>query len=368
MSISITGLQADLHEDATRPFVNAEDVYLIDDQGDIAAALQNDLDWSAARPNVVPGWASRSAKGVLYNWVNQQSGTGENLRGVYFIDQDTGWNVGFNGTILHTTDGGSTWNSQQSGTGEDLYGVYFIDQDTAWIVGDNGTILHTTDGAIQVGGDRARRIAIIKANHDGTSYQTDIRNDSQDARSLSFQLMRATDGFGGANFYLLGLFVDIDGKPHEVEIDAANRIGFGIEYEQTSNGIQAARFVLVNPFTYPASPDDSATINVTEVINLNGIEIATPGNFSLFQLYRISEQYKNMEVPPEDEQPSRYKRPKFELSAIVNENLETLTTAQSDIVTAIMNERFTPAIYGSGGSGTNFNSGAISRFDVQVVQ
>ena len=39
-------------------------------------------------------------------WLQQESGTAAHLREVVFINADTGWIAGKNGTILHTTNGG----------------------------------------------------------------------------------------------------------------------------------------------------------------------------------------------------------------------------------------------------------------------
>ena len=80
------------------------------------------------------------------NWEIQISGTTENLSGVSFIDENNGWIVGGNGTILHTTDGGNDWILQQNVTAEYLSDIFFIDGNNGWIVGENGTILHTTNG------------------------------------------------------------------------------------------------------------------------------------------------------------------------------------------------------------------------------
>lgn len=75
------------------------------------------------------------------------------LGGVCAVNTNIGWVVGDPnsgyGTILHTTDGGNTWKRQ--GSTEDvpnvsLLEVSAIDANTTWIVGDNGTILHTEDG------------------------------------------------------------------------------------------------------------------------------------------------------------------------------------------------------------------------------
>jgi len=45
-------------------------------------------------------------------WFEQTSGTTEYLVGVSFTDSDNGTVVGWNGTILRTTDGGTTWTLQ----------------------------------------------------------------------------------------------------------------------------------------------------------------------------------------------------------------------------------------------------------------
>ncbi|MEL6971011.1 MAG: YCF48-related protein [Bacteroidota bacterium] len=60
---------------------------------------------------------------------------------VAFTDSNTGWVVGFQGSILHTTDGGANWEIQTSGTSENLFGVFFTDANTGWAVGEEGTIL-----------------------------------------------------------------------------------------------------------------------------------------------------------------------------------------------------------------------------------
>ena len=78
-------------------------------------------------------------------WVVQESNTGEWLSGVYFLDENKGWVVGGNGTILTTKDGGDVWNQQNSGTLKSLFDVKFINDTTGWVVGDE-IILYTKDG------------------------------------------------------------------------------------------------------------------------------------------------------------------------------------------------------------------------------
>jgi hypothetical protein len=81
-------------------------------------------------------------------WTTQTCGTSYPLSGVHFTNADTGWAVGWFGTILHTTDGGSTWTLQASGTANSFRGVHFTDSNTGWVVGAGGTILHTTTGGV----------------------------------------------------------------------------------------------------------------------------------------------------------------------------------------------------------------------------
>jgi len=77
--------------------------------------------------------------------------TGNNLRDVFFTDPENGWAVGDNGTIVHTSDGGTRWNVQFSDTIFSLSCFHFLNQSMGWVAGyisDNGLLMHTTDGGI----------------------------------------------------------------------------------------------------------------------------------------------------------------------------------------------------------------------------
>jgi hypothetical protein len=69
------------------------------------------------------------------------------LHGVFFSDVNNGTAVGANGTILRTTDGGSTWLTQFSGTGSGLGCVYFSDTDNGTVAGGED-ILRTTNSGV----------------------------------------------------------------------------------------------------------------------------------------------------------------------------------------------------------------------------
>jgi len=79
-------------------------------------------------------------------WFQQNSGIAQHLWGVHFVDSTTGTAVGNAGTILRTTDGGTTWTSQSSGTTNRLFAVYFTDPNNGTAVGELGVILRTTNG------------------------------------------------------------------------------------------------------------------------------------------------------------------------------------------------------------------------------
>jgi photosystem II stability/assembly factor-like uncharacterized protein len=66
--------------------------------------------------------------------------------GISFVDANVGWAVGDAGTILHTTNGGSTWNAQSSGVTSVLRSVHAVTPMVAMAVGYDGQVLWTTNG------------------------------------------------------------------------------------------------------------------------------------------------------------------------------------------------------------------------------
>ena len=77
---------------------------------------------------------------------------GNSLNCVKFVNSNTGWAVGYHGTIIKTIDGGNNWTLISSGTMIELTSVYFTNEYTGWVVGatDPGfnIILKTTNGGI----------------------------------------------------------------------------------------------------------------------------------------------------------------------------------------------------------------------------
>ena len=55
---------------------------------------------------------------------------GNNLSDIYVFDENKAIAVGAIGTVIKTTDGGTSWNSQTSGTTVLLESVHFTDNNT----------------------------------------------------------------------------------------------------------------------------------------------------------------------------------------------------------------------------------------------
>ncbi len=107
---------------------------------------------SVAFPSEKEGWAAGRWGTIIHtsdggtSWEKQASGTDYTLASASFVDAKTGWIVGDGGTILHTTDGGKTWKKQKSPVAFYLMGVHFATPQKGWAVGERTTILTTTDG------------------------------------------------------------------------------------------------------------------------------------------------------------------------------------------------------------------------------
>ncbi len=82
------------------------------------------------------------------SWIQQNSGTHVFLKSIQFITPSIGWAAGEEGTIIKTTDGGLSWFSQVSGTFGNLNSLYFVNINDGWAVGDNGIILKTTNAGV----------------------------------------------------------------------------------------------------------------------------------------------------------------------------------------------------------------------------
>ena len=68
------------------------------------------------------------------DWTKLNSGTLSWLHSVYFVDQNSGWIVGSQGTFLKTIDGGKNWRAETKFTKDNIRDVYFADENHGWIL------------------------------------------------------------------------------------------------------------------------------------------------------------------------------------------------------------------------------------------
>jgi hypothetical protein len=107
------------------------------------------LDLVAAGPRLI----AVGRQGVIvasddgHEWTQVASPVGAMLTRAYFLDEQQGWIVGYDGTILHSADGGKTWALQHHDPeARALYDVWFRDAQHGIAVGAYGSFYRTTDG------------------------------------------------------------------------------------------------------------------------------------------------------------------------------------------------------------------------------
>lgn len=88
-------------------------------------------------------------------WYQQNSPTTKNLNAVTFFDTNNGLAIGDSGTIVRTSNGGTSWFLVPTDVPNNLTAMSFTDDNNGWIVcdglyseGDSARILHTNDGGL----------------------------------------------------------------------------------------------------------------------------------------------------------------------------------------------------------------------------
>lgn len=102
----------------------------------------------------------KKSNAILKDWEISRSPLGfyVNSRGLFFINSEIGFVVGYNGDMYKTVNAGETWQKKNSGTDLHLTSVYFVNENTGFVSGqaaigclnedcDKGSmLLHTVDG------------------------------------------------------------------------------------------------------------------------------------------------------------------------------------------------------------------------------
>ncbi|MEO8514159.1 MAG: YCF48-related protein [Ignavibacteria bacterium] len=105
-----------------------------------------DIHFVNQQTGFVIGW-----NGIIYStttggriWTKQISNTTTNLNSVYFTSAQTGFVAGNSGILAFTNNGGSSWTSTGISV-ENLNSIYFINATTGLVCGNNGALLRTTN-------------------------------------------------------------------------------------------------------------------------------------------------------------------------------------------------------------------------------
>ncbi|MCK4448299.1 MAG: hypothetical protein KAW56_14610, partial [Candidatus Marinimicrobia bacterium] len=153
---------------------------------------------------------------IVFAWVGQtfaQSSdwfppsappTGNQINDLDFVDDSTGWAVGYNGIILKTTDGGASWTTQKIGAGMIYYDAFFIDSSNGWVIGRIDLLGYvpliyiTTDGGeswrIRQTGASTALYSISFVNHsEGWAVGCEIRKTTDGGESWTGQSSGATN-------------------------------------------------------------------------------------------------------------------------------------------------------------------------------
>ena len=128
------------------------------------------------------------------SWTPLTSNTTNNLMSVFFVTSNLGFACGVGGTILQTTNAGVTWTAQVSGTFNDLYEIFFVDQSTGYVAGQNGTCLKTTDG----GTSWNLLASVVTGNGQVSLFFNNVNTGYLVGAGFTDAIMKTTDG--GATF------------------------------------------------------------------------------------------------------------------------------------------------------------------------
>lgn len=81
-------------------------------------------------------------------WVQVQTPVQAMLNRLRFLNDQRGWAVGHDGTILETTDAGKSWQMIYSDTswGKPFYDILFLDGQHGYVIGANSAFMRTDDG------------------------------------------------------------------------------------------------------------------------------------------------------------------------------------------------------------------------------
>jgi photosystem II stability/assembly factor-like uncharacterized protein len=118
-----------------------------------------------------------------------------NLRAIHFIDNQTGFASGYNGTIIKTTNAGSTWDKLETNTTVPLFGINFINSAIGFAVGGESDCGGT--GCVPIGA------VILKTIDGGETWKEIPLNLDNEIELNSVHFINNSTGFAVGNSSIL---------------------------------------------------------------------------------------------------------------------------------------------------------------------
>jgi hypothetical protein len=211
------------------------------------------------------------------SWSMQVSGITVVPYGVSFTDANTGTAVGASGKILRTTNGGSSWSVQPSGLTNAFNGVAFTDSDSGTIAGAGGTILRTTNRgsnwSSQISGTTSILYGIALA---------DARNGTAVGNGGTILRLRTTNGGSNWTVQSTGTTRDFNGLSFtDANIGTVVGIG-GVILRTNTGGVTGVAqesassipsgFSLMQNYPNPFNPTTTIRFTVGGVVAPSGAE------------------------------------------------------------------------------------------------
>jgi hypothetical protein len=304
------------------------------------------------------GWAVGNGGRIIElssgSWSLSTSPTTNTLQSIDIIDASTGYAVGASGTILQLSSG--SWSTISSPTTDTIFNIKLIDNSSGYSVGVGGNLIRLFTGC-NIGTDNSRRIAWFYVDYDGSSYSADFY-DGSSFNYIVTELLNAEDQTGTQKWIKWYPFTDSNGYPTSINYDlgggAQDYCAWGVEYqnENTNGYLQNQKLVLIRDFTYPASPDDTVTATVDDLLTLTSVNV-DQGEYSVVRIIKGSSIVQNAVYNAD----LANNKPNYDSLITVEE-----TALTTDVTNTILSNHWCEGgILGEGGSGSTDGAGAIDN-------
>ncbi len=172
-----------------------------------------------------------------------QCGGNRSTRSVMFLDSLVGWAVG--SEVLYTADGGRTWKRSRIPVGS-IYSIDFVNARSGWLVGWDGAIMHTSDGGVTFFEGTAPR-DIPRQLHLSQNYP----NPFNPSTTIKYELPKSSE-VRLSVYDMLGREVSVlvndrmDAGVHEVRFDGSN-LATGVYMSRLTAGsnVQSRKLLLL---------------------------------------------------------------------------------------------------------------------------